>query len=121
MQARIASSATISDLHSLPDYTPSPAVPHYAEHPSSSERRLLFIPRSHRVLPISTWTKKFRGVVTVNLHAQEETTKIPTYGRNGIVRGEVNVEPDFKEICREVTVKVCVPRGIYVNCAPELS
>lgn len=111
METSPSSTATEIGSNSLPDYTPSPAVPNYAEHPSPSEQRLLFIPRSHRVLHTSSWSKSVRGGVTVKLHAQEEGVEIPTYGRNGVVRGEVSFETDVRENFREVALKVSTLPG----------
>lgn len=47
----------------------------------------------------------------MKLHAQEEGVEIPTYGRNGVVRGEVSFETDVRENFREVALKVSTLPG----------
>jgi hypothetical protein len=89
-------------LDSLPDYSPSSAVPSYAENPSATEQRLDYIPRAGRIVPTSSWSKKYKGV-TVAFYAQDSSAPTPIYGHNDVIRGELSLQADgFRDVVIEV-------------------
>ncbi len=93
-----------------PVYSPSSAVPSYAAEPASDEERLEFVARSQsRHTPDGTFTKKSRGI-TVVLADQEDGATIPSYSRNGVVRGEVILD-DEKVLAVTIKVRFLLPRA----------
>ncbi|PSR78170.1 hypothetical protein PHLCEN_2v7502 [Hermanssonia centrifuga] len=100
----VASSSTLTLPLNLPSYSPSGASPDYVAEPSEGERRLDFVARPHVTeRPHGTFTKKIRKI-TVSLHDQEEGVDIPTYARNAIVRGQLQL--DDAENILSVSVKL---------------
>ncbi|KAI3614299.1 hypothetical protein WG66_000120 [Moniliophthora roreri] len=74
----------------LPEYTPSLPSPHYSADPMCGETTLASTSRSisiHRT-PTGTFTKDF-GSMAVTLEQQEETATCPSYGRNGLIAGNI--------------------------------
>ncbi len=113
----VASSSTLTLPLNLPSYSPSGASPDYVAEPSEGERRLDFVARPHVTeRPHGTFTKKIRKI-TVSLHDQEEGVDIPTYARNAIVRGQLQL--DDAENILSVAVKVS-PRVLLLMLSYNL-
>lgn len=72
----------------LPEYSPSLPAPAYSFEPSADEQRLELTPRQGRNgAPLSSTFVKRLGKATLVLHDQEDDVRIPSYGRNSVVRG----------------------------------
>lgn len=112
MSARISAS-TVESQHSLPDYSPSPAVPGYSENPSPSEQRLDYIPRSYRLYPVSSWSKSYKGI-TIVLHAQQESASTPVYRRGGVIRGEILLKTTESILHVAIQVQYCSTRHVLL-------
>jgi hypothetical protein len=112
MSARVSAS-TVGSQHSLPVYSPSPAVPGYSENPSPSEQRLDYIPRNHRLSPVSSWSKSYKGI-TVVLHAQDESASTPVYGRGGVIRGEISLKTTKSLLLVAIQVQYCPTRHVLL-------
>lgn len=73
----------------LPEYSPSPPAPAYSLEPSEDEQRLELAPRHGRNGSLSSTFIKRLGKATLVLHDQQDDVRIPSYERNGIVRGSL--------------------------------
>lgn len=100
-----------SSTASLPLYSPSDASPHYAEEPSPEEQRLDYVARTNdQRSSHNTLTRKMRKII-VTLRDQESDATMPTYARNSLVRGELELEREENII--SVQVMVCTqPCGL---------
>ncbi|THH26529.1 hypothetical protein EUX98_g7659 [Antrodiella citrinella] len=88
----------------LPSYSPSSSAPHYSPEPSEDECRLVFVARKQRdLVPTDVFAKKAGGV-TLLISGQDSGVVVPTYNRNGIVRGEVLL--DDEAAVQSVSVKL---------------
>ncbi|KAJ7091251.1 hypothetical protein C8R44DRAFT_817459 [Mycena epipterygia] len=73
----------------LPAYSPAPS---YASLPLSNEDTVEYTPRAGRAETIlGNITKQYRDC-TIIFHNQDESSGVPTYGRNSSVSGEIGVE-----------------------------
>ncbi|KAJ7914479.1 hypothetical protein B0H13DRAFT_2002787 [Mycena leptocephala] len=89
----------------LPLYSPSHPSPCYSQDPACDETRLDLSPRiGTRLLPTGIFTKACSST-TVVLFNQEPTIRVPSYGRQGSVRGSVIFEQDANHVC-EVVAKL---------------
>lgn len=95
---------TYMETPELPPYTPSSAAPLYHAEASPDELVLLdCAARSHRrPTPDGTYIKSTHGI-SVILTEQEPDVCIPTYTRQGTVKGNVLLESDQ---IHSVSVKV---------------
>lgn len=104
LNATIMSSAVLDP----PTYSPSSDAPVYAAEPTNGEERLEFVARGqNRNTPDGTFTKKSGGV-TVVLADQDDNATIPSYSRNGVVRGDVLLD-DEKVLAVAVKVRYSTP------------
>ena len=89
----------------LPEYSPSPPAPAYSFEPSADEQRLDLTPRQGmNGAPFSSTFVKRLSKATLVLHDQEDDVRIPSYGRNSIVRGVLCI--DNSANITDVIVKV---------------
>lgn len=88
----------------LPEYSPSPPAPAYSFEPSADEQRLDLTPRQGMNGPLSSTFVKRLSKATLVLHDQEDDVRIPSYGRNSVVRGELCI--DNSANITDVVVKV---------------
>ena len=98
-----SSIASTSSLY-LPSYSPSSAAPRYSPEPLEDEYRLDFVARQRNESTATGTFVKKSGPITVVLSGQEDGVALPTYGRNGMIRGEILL--DEETTVHSVTVKV---------------
>jgi hypothetical protein len=87
-----SSDIAISPAHFLlppPQYSPSTTAPEYSVEPGPSEQRLALAVRS-RPAPRGIVRRSHSGI-TVALRDQDESAEHPTYGRRGMVAGDVEL------------------------------
>ena len=73
-----------------PTYTPSAAVPAYSVMPRPSERILAATGRSRRRMPTGVF-KRSSNLITVALREQEPDASMPSYGRHGVICGDIGL------------------------------
>ncbi|KDQ62638.1 hypothetical protein JAAARDRAFT_121787 [Jaapia argillacea MUCL 33604] len=73
-----------------PSYYPSSDAPCYSSEPSPDEQRLEFTGRSRRPLPSGAFHKQSKKFTMV-LKEQETGARLPSYGRNGALNGEIHL------------------------------
>lgn len=80
----------------LPLYTPSIArAPSYAAEPPNGEQRLAHTTRSRVAQPVPQGSFTTRtGNIIIILKEQEPKVTTPTFGRNAVIRGEVQVQEE---------------------------
>ncbi|KAJ6611447.1 hypothetical protein B0H10DRAFT_368594 [Mycena sp. CBHHK59/15] len=95
-----------SDIYAcLPQYSPSHPSPCYSLYPACDETRLDLTPHAGtRPLPTDVFTKAY-GSATVVLLDQEPNAQVPTYGRQGSVRGTLILKEDTLNVS-EIVVKL---------------
>jgi len=81
---------------SLPPYS-SPSTPRYSSEPSVDEQTLDHTSVVGRHAPTGTYVKS-NNIFTLTLDEQVYGAVLPTYGRNGLVKGTVSLHD-----CAEVT------------------
>ncbi|KIM85065.1 hypothetical protein PILCRDRAFT_6051 [Piloderma croceum F 1598] len=83
-------------VHSLPSYS-SPSTPRYSSEPSVDEQTLDHTPVVGQHAPTGTYVKS-NDIFTLTLDEQVYGAVLPTYGRNGLIKGTVSLHD-----CAEVT------------------
>ena len=73
-----------------PTYTPSAAVPAYSVVPGPSERILAATARLRRRAPTGVFVRK-NSFITVALREQEPHALMPSYGRHGLICGDIGL------------------------------
>ncbi|KIK69538.1 hypothetical protein GYMLUDRAFT_79671 [Collybiopsis luxurians FD-317 M1] len=90
-----------------PSYSPSRSPPSYSPHNLEGEETLSQTPRFHSSShPTGTFTKH-AGEITIVLSEQDRDANIPSYGRQGIVTGSIDLDSSVRvEDIVEVILKV---------------
>jgi hypothetical protein len=73
-----------------PTYTPSAAVPAYSVSPRPSERTLAATARSRRRTPTGVLVRS-NSLITLALREQEPDASMPSYGRHGVISGDIGL------------------------------
>jgi hypothetical protein len=73
-----------------PTYTPSDAVPAYSVSPRPTERILAATARSRRRTPTGVFVRS-NSLITLALREQEEDASMPSYGRQGVISGDIGL------------------------------
>ena len=81
----------------------NPIPPCYSVQPREDEEVVAFTPRMYNNVPQGTFIRRWPQA-TLILKDQEEGARLPTYGRNGRIIGELGLKNTEKII--KVTVKV---------------
>ena len=71
-----------------PNYTPSAAVPAYSLIPRPSERILAATECSRRRTPTGVFLRSNR-LITLALREQDPDASMPSYGRHGVIYGDI--------------------------------
>ena len=72
-----------------PTYTPSAAVPAYSVIPRPSERILAAtVARPRRRMPTGVFVRS-NSIITLALRDQEQDASVPSYGRQGVISGDI--------------------------------
>ncbi|KAI9508746.1 hypothetical protein F5148DRAFT_842205 [Russula earlei] len=77
-------------LQPPPTYSPSADVPSYSVAPGPSERTLAATARSRRRTPSGVFVRS-NNLISIALRGQEEDTELPSYGRHGMICGDVGL------------------------------
>lgn len=88
----------------LPVYSPSEPAPTYSSEPSPDEQRIQHTPRSHVPQPTGTYVKSFHHI-TLILKNQVDGADIPTYRRNGLISGELQLEKSSEIVAVSLKVR----------------
>jgi hypothetical protein len=105
----------LEDTLNLPGYTPSHPSPGYSLDPTDTETRLDLVPQARtgaHSAHTGVFTKTF-GKTLVALLDQEENIEIPSYEKEGRIRGTVVFEEDTYGIS-ELVIKV-QPFVFFIN------
>lgn len=102
----------------LPSYSPSRSPPSYTPQALAGEATLAQTSRFHSIStshPTGTFTKHV-GEISITLSEQDQDVDIPSYGRHGVLSGNINVDPSIKvEDIIEVVFKVGLLVASFVS------
>jgi hypothetical protein len=73
-----------------PTYTPSATVPAYSVIPRPSERTLAATACSRRRTPTGVFLRS-NSLITLALREQEPDASMPSYGRHGVISGDIGL------------------------------
>ena len=108
---KTATSLSVPVAGEPPTYSPSADVPAYSVAPAPSERTLAVTARARR----RTYTGVFvrsNSLITVALRGQDEYALSPSYGRGGMISGDVGLR--CTQGVQAVFVKVRTAASLYV-------